>query len=146
MTTNPPKSAHVTYFFEAAPEDVFDAWLDPTLIAQWMFDPAYREQRAKDIQLDARVGGSFTFELSRDGAPIVYTGIFIEISRPTRLVLTWQVVGRGRDTVVDVTIEPRDGGAFLTLVHSLGAVPDRIVEEVEQDWSADFASLARLLN
>ncbi|WP_187393942.1 SRPBCC family protein [Oceaniovalibus sp. ACAM 378] len=136
----------MTYFFDAAPEDVFDAWLDPDLIAQWMFDPGYREQRAEDIQLDARVGGSFTFKLSRDGSPVIYTGTFVEISRPARLVLTWQVVGRDRDTVVDVTIEPRDGGTFLTLVHRLGVVPDRIVEEVEQDWSADFTSLARLLN
>lgn len=144
--TTPPRAARVTHHFDALPDDVFDAWLDPALLAQWMFDPGYREQRADEISLDARVGGVFTFKLSRDGMPITYTGTFMEITRPLRLVLTWQIVGRGNETLVDVSFEARGGGTFLTLVHQLGQLPTRIVEEVERDWHADLSTLAELLH
>lgn len=140
------RSACVTRHFDAPPEDLFDAWLDPALIAQWMFDPGYREQIAHEICLDAREGGAFTFKLSRDGSPITYTGTFVKIARPVRLILTWRTVGKKGDSLLDVSFEARAGGTFVRLVHELGTVSSHLAKEVAGDWDADLASLARLLN
>lgn len=138
-------SVKVTSIIKAPPEVVFDAWLDPNAIAQWMFDPSYKQQQVIDISLDPTIGGAFRFSVIRQGKRITYEGEFLEIKRPHFLSLSWRVVGVGRDTRVKVTVEPRKDGSLLTLVHSLGPVPDKIAKEVHQDWSADFASLSKLL-
>jgi uncharacterized protein YndB with AHSA1/START domain len=60
-------SVVVTHRFAASPERVFDAWLDPALIGQWMFGPAVREEEVLRLATDPRVGGSFSFLVRRQG-------------------------------------------------------------------------------
>lgn len=143
---NRRRSIKVTHHFNAPAEIVFDAWLDPVAISHWMFDPGYKQQKVIDIEIDPVVGGTFRFSLHREGKPIIYEGEFLELERPEFLSLTWRIAGVSEYTLVNVAIEPRDNGSLLTLIHNLGAVPDRIAEDVRQDWSADFASLSKKLN
>src|SRR6266545_1118793 len=70
----PNVKVSVTRHFDASPERVFDAWLDPELIGKWMFGPALREEEVLRIVADARVGGSFSFLVRRQGQEIVHVG------------------------------------------------------------------------
>ncbi len=93
----PNVKVSVTRHFDASPERVFDAWLDPELIGKWMFGPALREEEVLRIVADARVGGSFSFLVRRQGQEIDHVGKYREIDRPRRLVFTWGIAGESED-------------------------------------------------
>src|SRR5262245_33774950 len=100
----PNVKVSVTRHFDASPERVFDAWLDPEKIGKWMFGPALREEEVLRIVADARVGGSFSFLVRRQGEEIDHVGKYREIDRPRRLVFTWGIAGQSEDESL-VTIE-----------------------------------------
>lgn len=119
----------VSRHFNVSPERLFDAWLDPEMIGKWMFGPALREEEVLRIVADARVGGSFSFLVRRQGQEIDHVGKYREIDRPRRLVFTWGIAGDSQDeSLVVVEIVPQGAGAELTLTH-----------EMEPKW-ADYAS------
>src|SRR5262249_49397337 len=122
----------VTRHFDAPPERLFDAWLDPEMIGKWMFGPALREEEILRIVADARVGGSFSFLVRRQGQEIDHVGKYREIDRPRRLVFRWGMAGAWEDeSFVVVEIVPQGGGAELTLTN-----------EMDPKW-ADYASRTR---
>jgi len=127
MNAEPPVNVRVTRRFNASPGRVFDAWLDPGAIGRWMFGPALREEEVGRISLDARIGGSFSFVVRRQGEEIDHVGEYLEIDRPRRLVFTWGIA-QGDSSRVIVDIVPLKTGCELTLTH-----------ELHPDW-ADYAS------
>ena len=82
-------SVSVVRRFKATPERVFDAWLNPELLVQWMFNPALRNEEVLRIAIDARVGGLFSFRIRRNDQNIHYIGKYLEVDRPQRLAFTW---------------------------------------------------------
>jgi uncharacterized protein YndB with AHSA1/START domain len=122
----------VSRHFDESPERLFDAWLDPEMIGNWMFGPALREEEVLRIASDARVGGSFSFLVRRQGQEIDHIGKYREIDRPRRLVFTWGIAGDSEDeSLVVIEIVPQGTGAELTLTH-----------EMDPKW-ADYASRAK---
>lgn len=117
----------VVHRFKAAPERVFDAWLSPDLLGQWMFGAKLRDEEILRISVDGRVGGSFSFLVRRQGEEIDHVGKYLEIDRPRRLVFTWGI-GEGDSSRVIIDIVPSGTGCELTLTH-----------ELHPDW-ADYAA------
>lgn len=139
-------TAKVRHEFRASAEEVFDAWFEPELLAVWMFDPSYRQQKAIALETTPEVGGAFRFEVERDGKSITYSGNYLAIQRPFFLQMTWRIEGYWRESLVTVDIAPKAEGCVLYLEHDLGEVPLEIVEEVECDWAADVKALARIVH
>jgi len=127
MNAKPPVNVRVTRRFNASPERVFDAWLDPGMIGRWMFGPTLRDEEVTRISLDARIGGSFSFVVRRQGEEVDHVGEYLEIDRPRRLVFTWGIA-QGDSSRVIIDIVSRKTGCELTLTH-----------ELHPDW-ADYAS------
>lgn len=124
MTTTESVSVTVSRRFQASAERVFDAWLDVEAARRWLFTmPDTEPVRA---EIDARVGGAFTFVDRRGGAEVVHEGTFLEIDRPRRLRLRFWVADQP-DAVdmLTVGIDPDGDGCRLTLVH-----------ELHPDWAA----------
>ena len=73
--------------FDATPDRVFRAWVDPELFARWI-GPRSVETR---IDLwDARTGGSWRYTQLRDGQEIAaFYGSFHEVRPNDRLVQTF---------------------------------------------------------
>lgn len=71
--------------YDATPEELFDAWLTPGLIEKWWGPEAYVTKVAK---FELREGGEFRFEMIwPKGTLGAMAGTFIEINKPSRLVL-----------------------------------------------------------
>ncbi|HEU0223976.1 MAG TPA: SRPBCC domain-containing protein [Steroidobacteraceae bacterium] len=99
----------------ASAEELFDAWLDPTSLAVWMRPGD--TQRA-DIRVDARVGGAFEIVMHTPKGAVSHTGTYREISRPRRLVFTWNSPYAGdTDSLVTVEFHPRRGATEIVLTH-----------------------------
>lgn len=96
---------------------VFDAWTKPELLKRW-WAPRSFGVSLFECESDLRVGGTYRFAFGRDpGAPEVFTGRYIEVKPPSRLVLT-QLYERMRDAgeaVVTATFEESQGRTLLTL-------------------------------
>lgn len=81
-------SCNVTKLINAPIEKVFDAWLDPELLSQFMLPMPGMPQPKTEI--DARQGGRFTIMMDVGEEVIPHSGTYLEIERPNRLVFSWE--------------------------------------------------------
>ena len=72
----------------ASVERVFDAWLKPETLSKFILPmPGMPEP---ETETDAREGGRFTIIMQVGKDKIPHTGKYLEISRPDKLVFTWE--------------------------------------------------------
>jgi uncharacterized protein YndB with AHSA1/START domain len=120
----------------APPSEVFDMFVDPDKLVRWI---------GMTAELEARVGGRFTFELM----PGQYCeGRYLVVDAPRRVVFTWgwsdpsMGVPPG-SSVVEVALQPEDSGRStrLRLVHR--DLPDADTGRVLHDdgWTRFLARL-----
>jgi len=132
--------------FAASAERIFDAWLDPALIGQFMFGPRLREEEVLRLDVDARVGGPFSFVVRRGDATIDHVGTYQVIERPRRLGFTWGVAGESQDeSHVLIEIEPLSDGCELTLTHHLPARWADYAARTQSAWSLMLNALAEVV-
>ena len=107
----------VTRTFNAPAHIVFEAWTKPELLKQWWAPKSFGVSLF-ECEQDLRVGGAYRFAFGRDpGNPEVFSGRYLEVDPPSRLVLT-QVYERMPDfgdVVVTATFEESEGRTRLTL-------------------------------
>lgn len=143
-------TARVTHRFTAAPERVFDAWLDPEKIRAWMRMALQDFGLSGDIrrvEVEPCVGGRFTFSDMRPEGEAGHWGAYHVLDRPRKLVFTWftseEEEKRGVSTVT-ITIEPDGQGSLLTLVHEMDAIWAEYEEQVIGGWTGMLEAQARL--
>ncbi len=126
---------------EASAEELFDAWLDPDAIAQWMRPNGIDSTTAI---VDARVGGAYEITMHRSAGPLLTRGVYVEIKRPSRLVLTWGGADSSeRTSLVTVELHPR--GRLTEIVVTHEQLPsDELVAPVNAGWSQALERLVDL--
>jgi uncharacterized protein YndB with AHSA1/START domain len=129
----------VTQSFTASPERVFDAFVDVKVARRFLFATATGEMIT--AQIDARVGGRFTFiERRPDMGEVRHVGEYLEIERPRRLVFSFGVPQLDpRMTTVTIEIRPSGAGCELTLTND-GVPPDYAARNHE-GWTRILAGL-----
>ena len=96
--------------FEAPPERVFRAFVDPDLFVQWC---GPRSIDTTVDRWDARTGGEWRYTASRagDDFTMVFFGSFHEVRPAERIVQTWAVDGNPDGVSLEtMTFEALDGG------------------------------------
>lgn len=131
--------AKTVHEFKASAERVFDAWLDPAKVRSWGAQPlpGMPHIDVRRVEIDARVGGRFTFSDMREEGEAVHWGTYLEIDRPRRLVFTWftsEEEEREDNSVVTLTIEPLAEGCRATIVHSMDARWADYEEQTARAW------------
>ncbi len=141
----------ITREFHAAPERVFDAWLDPEKVRAWMRMALVDGGLSGDmrrVEVDARVGGHFTFSDMRMGEEAVHWGTYLEIDRPQKLVFTWftsKEDERENSSIVSISIVPNGNGCLLTLVHDMDMKWSEYKDLVTAGWTRMVDMQARVL-
>ena len=133
--------------FDATPENVFDAWIDPVQVAKW-YGP---EGFTNDIhEYCATPGGGYRLTMhSPDGEMHPLKGKFITVERPKKLVFTWQWEGDGgaemnAETVVTVEFKAMGSKTEMTMTHERLA-GEKSKQMHEQGWSSSFTKLEKIL-
>jgi uncharacterized protein YndB with AHSA1/START domain len=142
MTAQPTPAIRVRHRYSASPERVFDAWLDPAKASRFLFaTPTGQMVRA---EVDARVGGQFTFVDRREGEDVAHVGEYLEIERPRRLAFTFAVPKYSPVvTRVFIDITPLESGCELTLTHE--GVLEEWASRTVEGWTSILNGLAATL-
>ncbi len=139
MNASARTTVTVARAFAVAPQQVFDAFLDPKQAARFLF--ATRDGKMIRTDIDARPGGKFNFTDRRGGEDIEHIGEYLEIVRPRRLVFTFAVPKFSAEkTRVTIDIKPQGSGSALTLTHD-GVLPD-YAKRTQEGWTKILDRLA----
>ena len=99
----------------ATVDELFDAWLDPESLAQWMHPGTTNRSSAK---VDPRVGGAFEVVMHHDSGPNRHYGEYRVIERNRKLVFTWlSHATHHTETLVTVEFHPQSAGTEIVLTH-----------------------------
>jgi uncharacterized protein YndB with AHSA1/START domain len=133
-----PVKLSLTRHIDAPPEQVFDAWLQKSW-GEWAGPPGVR---GEVIQLEPRVGGSYRIVMhSPDRPDLTVSGIYREIVRPSRLVMTWKWDHEEQDTLITLSFKPSGKGTEIVLLHENFATPERR-DNHQNGWISTFDRLA----
>ena len=124
----------------APPEEVYDAWLDPSL-------PCNPWHGSKKIDWQPKVGGLWYFlhVLTADKANAPYErphfGRFVTLERGKKIQLDWMSYNtRGLESVVTATFHAKGNETLLSLTHA--NIPD---DELGRAHEKGWAQLTSLL-
>jgi len=88
----------VTKTIDAPISKVFDAWLNPETLSQFIL-PMPGMPRPQ-VKTDACEGGEFAIVMQVGDDKIPHTGKYLEVNRPNKLVFTWKSPFSPEDSTV----------------------------------------------
>jgi len=121
---------------------LFDAWLDPDSLAQWMHPGTTAHSSAT---VDARVGGAFEVVMHYPGEPLRHYGEYRTIERNRKLVFTWYSdATQHTETLVTVEFNVSSAGTDIVLTHE--RLPDdEAARSHTEGWTSAWDLLENLL-
>jgi uncharacterized protein YndB with AHSA1/START domain len=124
----------------AAPKEaVFEAWLNPAMLARFMTPgPNVTVPKA---EVDPVEGGRFDLVMQAGDDPLPHGGIYKEISRHDRLVFTWESPFSMDGSTVTLDFKEVDGGTDVTLTH-VKFVSEESRDNHKAGWTAILEALA----
>lgn len=133
--------------FNVPPRRVYDAILDPAMIARFMFGPLLREEEILHIRNDPRTGGAFSFKVRRGEHIVDHVGTYLELNPPGCIAFTWGIAGQSdpAGSIVRIDITPTAEGSTLRLAHEMAPEWADYVDRTSAGWTKIFGVLAALL-
>jgi len=134
--------------FDAPPERVFGAHVDPDLFAQWV---GPRSVTTRITRWDANTGGAWAFANDRDGAEIAaFFGSFHEVRPHERIVWTFTYAGAPDGVALEtLTFTELDGGRtrlrVLSVVADFATRDAMLASGMEVGVEEGYAKLDALL-
>ena len=122
---------------------IFEAWLDPKMMAQYMVPSD--EFKVPHAEIDAKVGGRFSFIVKKDKEN-PHAGTFLAIDRYTKIAFTWESPFAAEGSIVTMTFTPvGEAATDVELTHV------KFLSEGSRDghktvWTTILATLDRLVN
>ena len=144
MSTEPNVVVTVTQRFDAPAEQVFDAWLDPDQVREWMAVSGSMNDLRR-VHIEPRLGGSFAFVDVREGEKVEHVGNYLEIERPHRLAFTWRVKPEEETSTVSIDIVAQESGCEATLKHELAPEWAKYADSCEAAWAKMLGGIAQVL-
>lgn len=132
-----PAAVIVRRTIAATAEQLFDAWLDPEALAEWMRPGTIQRTEAR---VDPRVGGEYEIIMHGDSDPIPHRGIYRVIDRPRRLVFTWNSPYAGSNDSL-VTVDFRLVGESTEVIVTHERLPEAAMAGHSKGWTGALERL-----
>ena len=132
-----------TKIIDAPVERVFDAWLDPEMLAKFMI-PGDGMTVSK-VETDAQVGGRFTIVMVSGEKEMPHAGTYLEIEPHSKLSFTWEAPWSAEGSSVEILFKRiGDAKTEIQLTHV------KFSDEESRDshlggWNAILRKLAEIL-
>jgi uncharacterized protein YndB with AHSA1/START domain len=124
-------------------EVVFEAWIDPQGIREWMCPG---DVVSAEASLDVRVGGSYRIVMKAKNRDHIHTGVYQVVEPPSKLVFTWSAEeAPGEMTLVTVEFFPHGNESELVLTHERLPKPD-VAKRYESGWGTIAEKFAAYLS
>jgi uncharacterized protein YndB with AHSA1/START domain len=138
-------SLEVSRFIRAAPQRVYDAWTDPSMIVQWWGAGGIT---CPEAEVDLSVGGSYRIaNRAPNGHTMWIAGTFTQVDPPRALSYTWDmepIETSEPSSVVEVRFDPKADGTTVTINHR--QIPSPEAREIHlEGWIGCMAGLDSLL-
>ena len=126
-------TVNVEKMIEAPIEEVFDAWLNPKILAQFMMPmPGMAES---DVENDAREGGSFSIIMHAGSDELPHTGEYLEIKRPEKLVFTWVSHCSVDNSIVTLNFKKIDNNKTNISLSHVKFIDEKTRSDHEGGWT-----------
>lgn len=118
---------------EAPIEEVFDAWLNPKILAQFMMPmPGMPES---DVENDAREGGGFSIIMHAGSDELPHTGEYLDIKRPDKLVFTWVSHCSVDNSIVTLNFKKIDNNKTNISLSHVKFIDEKTRSDHEGGWT-----------
>lgn len=132
----------VEHTINAPIEFVYNAWLNPALMARFM-TPAPGVV-ATDISTEPHVGGRFTVTMIVDGNHLEHKGEYLALQPYTKLVFTWVSPFSIDGSTVTLNLSEAVDGTHIRLTQ-VKFLNEEMRDNHNSGWLAILASLHQLL-
>ena len=136
-----PFVVKVSREFKASAERVFDAWLDPENVGNWLFSTP--DGKGKVCKVDPRVGGNFEIGEMRGDDFANHVGTYHEIDRPNRLVFSYymETVNEDMPSTVIVEFSAKENGCVVLITHEMDDIYAEYEASAVEGWNMIFDGL-----
>jgi len=127
--------------FNASAERVFDAWLDPKYVGNWLFGTP--DGKGKVSKVDPRVGGQFEIGEMRGDEFANHVGTYHEIERPNRIVFSYYLETENEElsSTVIVEISEMENGCAVHITHEMDDIYAEYEANTIEGWTMIFNGL-----
>jgi uncharacterized protein YndB with AHSA1/START domain len=132
--------------FAATPESVFDAWVTPASFAAWWGGSGV-EVPLDSVSMDVRPDGIWkaTMIIGNGVPDIHWFGEFVEVDRPSKLVLTLSDRPGDVRAHVSVTFAAVDGGTEMHFRQTGGPMTQDDYDQATAGWQTFFDAMETLV-
>jgi uncharacterized protein YndB with AHSA1/START domain len=111
-------------------EVVYEAWIDPQGIREWMCPG---DTLSAEASLDVRVGGSYRIVMKGKDRDHVHTGVYQVVEPPSKLVFTWTAEEDEVPMLVTIEFLAHGNESELILTHERLPGTD-IMKHYQKGW------------
>ncbi|MCC3860767.1 SRPBCC family protein [Pseudemcibacter aquimaris] len=131
--------------FDIDIERVFDAWIDPDNLGNWLFGTP--DGKDKTSEVDPRVGGDFRIGERRGDEMAMHVGTYHEIDRPNRIVFSYYMENVNEDMPSNVIVdfETTDEGCRVSVTHEMDDIWSEYEASAIDGWNMIFDGLEKQL-
>ncbi|MGD8350606.1 MAG: SRPBCC domain-containing protein [Gammaproteobacteria bacterium] len=121
-------------------EKVFDAWLDPAMLTQFILPQPGMPQ--PEVENDPREGGRFKIVMRHGDDELPHGGEYLVIDRPRQLKFSWQSHYSPDDSTVTLDFEDLDGNSTRVVLTQVKFLHEEARDAHRGGWSNILDSLA----
>jgi uncharacterized protein YndB with AHSA1/START domain len=136
-------SVNISKNINAPIEKVFDAWLDPLMLTQFILPAPGMAQ--PQVENDAREGGRFSIIMQVGDERIPHTGTYLTIERPHRLAFSWESPFSTDDSIVTLVFDAIDSATTHLDLSHMKFINEEARTNHEGGWNNILEQLQRLI-
>lgn len=136
-------TVNLTQTINASAEKIFDAWLDPVMLAQFILPMPGMPQ--PEVENDAQEGGSFSIIMQVGDDKIPHTGTYLTIKRPQELVFSWQSPFSADDSRVSLLFNAIDANTTQVELTHVTFPDEESRSNHEGGWGNILGRLAEIV-